>query len=1742
MSIPGSGSPLLLATTAAAAADAGYVIPKSLRFNGGDSAYLNRTPSAAGSQTTWTWSCWLKRSNLGDDAFIGENGGYPNLAAFFQSDGKLRFTAADASSAVFLDLITTQVFKDVSAWYHIVCVLDTTNSTQADRARIYVNGARVTDLSTATYPSQNATTIFNASSNEMRIGQHSNVSYFDGLMADIQFVDGQALQATDFGETRSSDGVWVPKEYTGSYGVALNQTATWSNVTTLSGGSTASGKPLSQGFDGSLSTATEGDSNNEYAEIAISATIAAGGVRVYAAVTSSNQLAINLYNGSTEVESITQGSSGAQWYSTSSYAGAITKIRIERIGRPFEWNAVEVNGELLVDAGVTVAHNGFHLNFSDSSTNEALGYDSAPTVPALNPKKGFDIVTYSGNATARTIGGLAFEPGLVIVKARNSPYNHYWVDSVRGADENLYSNSTEATQTADRLSGFEPGGFGLTSHTGVNGSSTNFVAWCWAAGGAASANSDGTITSQVSANTDYGFSIVTYTGSAGGTVGHGLGAAPKIIIAKSRTQAKTWPVYTEATGKDKYLNFPGSDAAQTSSGVWGSSAPTSTVFGIENSSTGGNVHGDIVAYCWTEISGYSKISSYSGSGASGNKQTTGFKPRWVLIKGTDSAYNWQLFDSERNPANPRNGRLELNNTSQETTTGNNVNFLDDGFDFNTNSDKLNGSSKSYIYMAFADLPGNHWDVNNIVTNEGLTTSKTQFDVVTYTGNGGTQAIGQPVYSNETTGGNNTSNMFDGSGSSWNNLTAGNTITFTPSRAIACTQLDIWVDTGTPIRVNVNGGGYGSTFTQSGLGYVNITPGGGMTSLTSLLIDAPSGGGGSGAGIRGLRINGTTIVVDGDGGPGLKFQPDLIWLKGRSYSISHLLYDSVRGYGADKELVPNGTNAEGAAGADSTYGYVSAVDSSGFTIEGGSDADNGYTNKTNATYVAWCWKAGGTAVSNTDGSITSSVSANAAYGFSIVSYTGTGSNATVGHGLNAVPELLITKDRDNANSWHVQHSATGSTKALFLNSNGAAVANGAYWNNTTPTSSVFSVSTADGMNGSGSDYIAYCFANVSGYQRIGSYTGNGSSTGPVVVTGFKPRFLLIKGDNTSGWVMYDSERDPVNHNNFRLQANSSGAESTNDNNTNIDFLNNGFQLRNSDSDSNGSGVTYVYLAIGDDEIGSDEDCLVDVPNAVTADADATDTTGGYQRGNYATINSLDSHSDLALSNGNLEFDKTGTNGYGFYKSTIGLSSGKWYAEFTMGGEKQNVGITLASHPVNNSTYAESGTNSGVVYYSHNGYKYGHGSAAVYGETFADGDVIGIALDLDNSKVYFSKNGVFQNSGDPVGGANPAQSGLSGTYVFAGHSNNTSNTTMSGKWNFGQMRFKYPMPSGYAAVNTTALPAATIPDGSVYFDSKLWTGNGSNGRSITGYEFSPDLVWIKNRSNTGGYNHILVDSVRTAGRYLTSSANNPESVFGYVSALNSDGFTISNHTEVNGGSNTYVGWAWDAGSSTVSNSDGSVTTSVRANQTAGFSICTFTSPSSGNFTIGHGLNVVPEFVLVKTRGATSDWSVFHKDISTTTSKYLILNTTIATDTYNYVWGAALPTTSVVGLTSGGAVATSQTCVAYCFASVAGYSAIGSFETNGSADNVFVNTGFRPRFIIWKRHDGANSWGIFDTARGTTNVVGPQLLANSENAESTGAYVDILSNGFKLRNSGFGSGQNYIYYAVAENPFQANGGLAR
>ena len=305
---------------------------------------------------------------------------------------------------------------------------------------------------------------------------------------------------------------------------------------------------------------------------------------------------------------------------------------------------------------------------------------------------------------------------------------------------------------------------------------------------------------------------------------------------------------------------------------------------------------------------------------------------------------------------------------------------------------------------------------------------------------------------------------------------------------------------------------------------------------------------------------------------VSFQPDFVWVKGRSGATDHALYDSVRG--TTKDLVSNSTAAETTQATGLT-----AFGTGGFTV--GALAK---MNTSSATYVGWQWKAGATSASNTNGSITSTVSAGAAQGFSVVTYTGTGANATVGHGLGVAPSMLIVKSKSNGGAsygWNVYHIATGNTGITQLNNVNAFYANSVYWNNTSPTSSVFSLGTAAEGNGSGSTYVAYCFAPIAGYSAFGSYTGNGSNDGPFVYLGFRPRFLLIKNSTTAGtnWEIWDTSRDVSNVLTNRLFPDSSSAESGGQNA--YDFLSNGFKSRQAGStDSNQSGATIIYMAFAE----------------------------------------------------------------------------------------------------------------------------------------------------------------------------------------------------------------------------------------------------------------------------------------------------------------------------------------------------------------------------------------------------------------------------------------------------------------------------------------------------------------------------------------------------------------------------------
>ena len=317
--------------------------------------------------------------------------------------------------------------------------------------------------------------------------------------------------------------------------------------------------------------------------------------------------------------------------------------------------------------------------------------------------------------------------------------------------------------------------------------------------------------------------------------------------------------------------------------------------------------------------------------------------------------------------------------------------------------------------------------------------------------------------------------------------------------------------------------------------------------------------------------GSSQNITNDGNSDLK--PDWVWIKERGQANNHKIYDSTRG--TTKFLVSATTDAEG---TDSNG--LTAFLTDGFTLGGG-----GSHNANSNTYVGWQWKAnGGTTSSNNDGSYTSTIQANTTAGFSIVKYGDASSfsastPATVGHGLGNTPKWIVIKNLDGTRSWGVHHVSNGAGKIIYLDLTNAVANSTGFDNGTLPTSSVFTVNTLNVANGNNLEYIAYCFAEIQGFSKFGSYTGNGDADGPFVYTGFKPAWVMIKvsSGNTGGWDIYDSKRLTFNPNEEVLQANASSAEASDDA---IDLLSNGFKIRNTTGNQNGSGNTHIYMAFAE----------------------------------------------------------------------------------------------------------------------------------------------------------------------------------------------------------------------------------------------------------------------------------------------------------------------------------------------------------------------------------------------------------------------------------------------------------------------------------------------------------------------------------------------------------------------------------
>jgi len=330
---------------------------------------------------------------------------------------------------------------------------------------------------------------------------------------------------------------------------------------------------------------------------------------------------------------------------------------------------------------------------------------------------------------------------------------------------------------------------------------------------------------------------------------------------------------------------------------------------------------------------------------------------------------------------------------------------------------------------------------------------------------------------------------------------------------------------------------------------------------------------------------------------------------------------------------------------------------------------------------------------------------------------------------------------------------------------------------------------------------------------------------------------------------------------------------------------------------------------------------------------------------------------------------------------------------------------------------------------------------------------------------------------------------------------------------------------------------------YFNTNLWTGDDSNPRSITSTH-ATDFVWIKSRNQS--YIHRLFDSVRGATKRLRSNGTDAEDTASTeVTAFTSTGYTIDSGLNSTAPTTNWVGWSWKAGGSASSNTDGSITSSVSANTTAGFSIVSWTGNGSNGATIGHGLGVTPAIVITKRRSAVGDWLVGGSLIDTVrggANSLLLLNGTNAMDSNSEVYQTFSSTTFQVG-TNEYANTSGSTMISYCFAEKKGFSKFGSYTGNGNADGTFVYTGFRPAFTIIKRTDTANSWMVGDNKINPFNVTDNMLRADLSDAQQSGNYVDYLSNGFKPRllgNAFNASGGTYIYMAFAENPLVTSTGI--
>ena len=1200
-----------------------YSIDRSLRFDSGSSSYLSRTPSSAGNRKTWTWSGWVKRSASARQSIFVASTQSPNNQSYidFSADN---ISVANVDSGSLTSLLTSSaVYRDYSAWYHIVLAVDTTAATSTDRIKLYVNGTQVTQFSSATYPAQNYDThVNNTIVHSKGLNSPFVVYPFDGYLADVHFIDGTQLAASDFGEFDNNN-IWQPKQFTGSYGLVSVANATGAlpiyNTSDAYGGTKASG--------------LRSDSNASSLSLASALGISG----------SLDLIDQNASGRTSSTKTITNAgavitSSSYRFYGGSArFTGASNSYASIASSSDFAFGTGDFTVEFWVKSEATNTNPSFFRRFFTT------GPDSAASVQLGHIINTTGVVTYYANGLYITGSTNILNAWHHVALSRQSGTVRLFVDGILEGTATDTNNKTNNTPSIGCYNNSNDGRMqgelqdlrvykGLAKYTSnfnpVVSSNNSFHldfsdnSTAAALGTDTSGNGNDWTVNNIS-NTVAGKTYALSGHTATNGVAPNGGTPYWVDIVPSNANLNYW-----SASNLNYGFYEVHDSSLTESLYW-----TSTSYSTGN-----------VTQARFDLRDFPTVSSVRIYARHVNGNTTTY-PAYVArlldsnknvinntsVSITSSTAQWLTIPVTGSPAfveiyapTPANARvyfhaIEVNGTvlTNLVATGANSDSLLDSPTNGTQTDTGAGGEVSGNYATLNPLAK---DDSVTLSNGNLEISSTSFGNTTATfflTSGKWYWEGQgSAYVAAICGkdGINFNASISGSGSNsigwWTNGTVyydgGNTsggASFSSSDILGVAldmdagvvyfyknnnlEYTITFGSGTVPDLSdgvfpcYNGGGSGTrtgtyNFGQRPFAY---TAPSGYKALCTANLPTPTIADGSTA-MDVLTWTGTGTGTDRTiSGLGFSNTPGLIWGKARSAGYHHTLWDIVRGYGATNVLSSDRTGGEGWAAS----GRIKTATSSSITWEADSGSlwyDNGST-----TYVAWAWDAGSSTVTNTDGSVTSSVRANPSAGFSIVTYTGNSTDtATVGHGLNATPSMIFVKRRNVANDWGVYHTS-GGQKLLQLNTKNP------WWNNASnywyslPTSSVFYPDNTNGdhyQNVSGGTYVAYCFTSVEGYSAFGSYTGNGSTDGTFVFTGIRPKWLMIKeasaGSNSGHWMIVDTERDPFNIVNRRLHAELDDAEYTNV--TPLDILSNGFKLRQSSAIGNFSGVTYIYAAFAE----------------------------------------------------------------------------------------------------------------------------------------------------------------------------------------------------------------------------------------------------------------------------------------------------------------------------------------------------------------------------------------------------------------------------------------------------------------------------------------------------------------------------------------------------------------------------------